>query len=187
MRSWYFWEVWEREMYINEKTMRKSVATGKIQLIVGIVFTVFFFIGIGGGLIDRSGETAKYLDIYIMLTLPFLWMIYASIRKRQMRELARRLSQNFCQDADGYIPASKLVGITGKKNEMLAIKAVEKLISKGFLQNCTAEYGTMRVVLYQNTGNDTAYTSIICPNCGATIEKRVGFSQTCPYCSSELQ
>lgn len=174
-------------MYLNKAKMAASTRTAKFQMVFGVIFLVFFGFGIVGGLLDYSEGMRDGLLVYIVLVLPFIWLIYLSVQKKKMREMAMRLNQSFSADADGNIPAGALVEITKSKNELQAVNTVEKLIGKGYLCNCAVEYSApIRIVLYKNSADGNGYTTITCPNCGASTEKRVGFSSFCPFCNSKI-
>lgn len=175
-------------MYLNQRKMVAAAASAKTKMIIGIIGATFFGFGIVGGIIDYSEGLREGLAVYVVLLLPFAWLIYQSVKSRAVRDLATRVNQVFQSDADGILPMSQLVPILGAKNELEAAKKMEDLIGKGFLCNCTMDYTVgIRVVLYRQTKSGEAYTAVVCPACGASGQRRVGYAYVCPYCGTSVK
>lgn len=187
-------------MYLDENRVKKALSKAKLQMIVGVIFIVFFGFGIVGGIVNY-GDLRPNIPVYVTFILPFIWMVWLSMRNRRMVEKSRQLNQMFCSDADGDIQASQLIHLLGSKNDYAAAEEVNRLIGKGFLRNCTVEqHPQAHVVLYRSATNTVSsyvvgdatggaagcIVSVKCPNCGAKVEKRVGFTASCPYCDTKF-
>lgn len=171
-------------MYTSEKKMKGSARSGKAQLICGILGLVIFGAGLISGFSDP--ELGQHRIIYIILLLPFLWLLWQGIGKRRLREAARRYNSLFQGDADGYLPLAQVSAQTGRSTAQV-IKDIETLLRKGYLQGCALELGDRPQVVLQGAGGTPAQTQAVkCPNCGAVNTKRQGFSCTCAYCGTPI-
>lgn len=162
--------------------MKSVASSAKKQLIWGIILTAFFGYAVVSAL---TGEELKDgLITYIACLIPSLWLLYSSTVKRIRSEKATRLSQVFLGDNDGIVPAEQLANVLGTKNNIQAIRQVEKLIGLGLLQNCTVDYAnTMKVVLRQ-ADNGGMMEPVVCPSCGAKGQRRKGYAYQCPFCDT---
>lgn len=86
-------------------------------------------------------------------------------------------------DQDGVIPASSLMRMLGTKTEDRAVKTLDSLIGKGYIAGCTVSYDQgARVILTRRGENVVDFKTIVCPDCGAKTEVRVGFTNRCQHC-----
>ncbi len=172
-------------MYLNENLLDKDASSAKRSIIIGAAVSAFFLFGVVEGLLgdEKLMENSPY---YILMMLPFLALIYKGIQKRMKIGLCNRLNQAFIADADGVLPISSIQSVTGYSDEAKAEKMINKLISQGYLLYVTLDPDRPHTLLLSGKTSGPKTADTICPYCGAKVEKREGFSVTCPYCRSVI-
>lgn len=169
--------------YIYKDKMKDTVQKAKKQMIAGVALLV---LGIFGCTAVKApeGEGTSYLFIYVFFMLvPGILLVLLSIRNRRINELVRRLNQLFSADSDGVIDNADLMRITGIRQPERAVKKIDWLIGKGYIAGCTVSYDQgARVILTRRGENVVDFKTIVCPDCGAKTEVRVGFTNRCQHC-----
>lgn len=173
-------------MYLNEKLIARDIRSAKRKIIIGAVFAGFFAFGIVEGILGDEKLRADS-PYYILMMLPFLALIYSGIRKQMKVGLCNRLNQTFIADADGLLPLSTLLKVMGTEDESKAEKTINRLISQGYLQYVSFDPARPHMLLLTSQTSGPRTVSTICLKCGATVERREGFSVTCPYCRTLIQ
>ena len=69
------------------------------------------------------------------------------------------------------------------------IRAVEKLIGRGYLINCAINYENDPTIILMDDGKNLAYQyeMMKCPRCGSDMKVRKGFFTTCEHCGIEIK
>lgn len=172
-------------MYIHKDEIERSKRNGKWQMVFAIIGLLFFGIGLIGGFSDPS--LAQYRVIYLVFLLPFAWMLWQSIKKGQLRSMARRYNGIFCSDADGLISLAQLSANLNQTASQIR-KELETLLHKGYLHNCTLSLDDPPRMILGGNGNANGRTAAaVCPNCGANNTVREGYASTCIYCGTVIK
>lgn len=174
-------------MYLKKSKMASSKAVSVVQMIVGMIGAVFFGFGVVAGL-TGDPSLKDDLGIAIFLMLPFLWLVWLSVRKGQLRGAANRYNNLFERDQDGYIGLAEIADKVGRSQEQVT-KDIRQLLRRGYLVNCTMEEGRRAQVVLRGEFQrpEEQYVPVECPHCGATSMVRKGFLARCEYCGSEIK
>ena len=170
-------------MYLKEKKIKRL----QLKNLLFICFSVFELFVCGTYIISEfttyrdNPEVAwhaKSMASSIVMVIVSSVLLVQAILSRRWIGKATFFSGYFEGSLDGRVEASELAKVTGDKVE----KIRKQLISfrKHYMQKfeLLEEKGEMIAELYSKK------VLCACKSCGATMEKRIYFTGTCPYCGS---
>jgi hypothetical protein len=165
----------------------------KIQMIVGVCWTIFVLIGSFGS-IGSLGGIDIFMDI-IFLSVGGL-LIYFSIKRRKLAKTFKTYVQRLSFDKTGSIE-NLAIGLSTSQN--IVKKNLKKLIDKKFFPNAYIDYEGNRVVfpststtvqinIQQNINQEEIeYMAVACKMCGGVSKIQKEKFGGCDYCGSPIQ
>lgn len=127
--------------------------------------------------------------LFLVPTAVFACLLIIPIVNLSICGLANKFNNLFETDADGIVLleyASRVFRV----DEKVLSRKFDKVVSKGFLSNCSLGEHNGQSVFILNNGaknHEDRYEVVKCPNCGAFSQIRTGFSQSCSFCGGPLK
>lgn len=170
-------------MYLKEKAVKLLKLKNTIlTIVVMLIFLIAGFYIVSEFVYYRNDLNtalhAKSMTSSIVMVIISAALLAAVIVSRNRIKDAAFYSSYFEGDLDGYIKYTELAGVTGKSPKKIQKKlhSFRKYYMKGY--ELKKIDGEETVELYSKK------VLCECRSCGANIEKRVFFTNKCPYCES---
>ena len=169
-------------MYINEKVIRKNKVKSILQLIFGGLNSLLFG-SVSIAAVMGDPDLKEYTVLYILLAVPWFFMLYRGIKNRKNQKMALMIGSIFNDSQSDFISMEELGKRTGKNADEMTV-LFHNLKGKGFLEQCRHAGGSVSGVLLE--GKNPSMIPVICPNCGGQTMLPGGRNGKCSYCGSPI-